>query len=1112
MGQRFSGYDAPGFVGVLIPDERIVPSAMRANTGTTGDSDYTEAAPRPGRPAWQAGEVATSSPTAGQLGPHMQPEASGAQAMARTLKVIDAGHPGAGCRVVQREALDSSAPWLGYSTPNAVLRAPVGVRVVSQIATGAVLAVGNQATCTTAEGEVLFAVSSSAGVDVWSYDPAAESLSAAVRAVDFDYPAGDVDEDDAGLAPHGYSGLPPAIALLLLPSGRLMLYVQSEEIGAGAATRLQTVLAAYSDDHGATWRIATLTATPALYPVSAFDVFKMSAVWDGAGVGLFLEVVFGVGNEGLVQFGSDSDGLTFREVSSWDGTGTRGRYHSAAADLATGVVVVSYVDPADSTLKVRRVGSVFESLLGVSAVTVGTGRTLHTYTELAADSLGALCLAYTDTGYRAIGVSRSEDGGATWTTYTEHTGIVVAGSSAVRQFSLAAVGPELVYWVCDVDSDDGTGLSFYRPWHAGGWAGVSMPRVVGTEPPQSGGWHRLYLPWQTPDLAGWNTTGAGPASIVADGLQISSGVALRYYEDTATRDVDDGLLAWWSLSLASGGSLTADEVTVRVRAQATGEQHGVVARFAVVAGDLTVRLIDENGGGTLGEATVGDASAPWRFLLALRRVASSGAAQVTVYAQAQASREWAVEIYAPAVASLSTGTPTSVVRFGHEVATSNTSHWGAFGFRDGTGRTSHASLSSPGMHDDLAINVIAGAPWTLAGAPLPASPGRLMLDADHGVWSDTGPGLRGDTWHLEIDSDYPVRAVHPDVDPSPRRAHRTVADNFDAVYAWEVEGGEAAHFGSPSHGLAVFGANVPELDYIAWNGSAWVTLATLDLSAGMTGLPYVRSGSQLRVDTASSSSGSQWIAADELVGSSVRLAVGEVRKVARNTAGAWTDDDTVRPILTLEGDVSGLPSTGTLDLWYTEGAVLVHDALSAYTRFGVRIPAESTADGYYTIGSIVLGPLVVLGTKYSRNRVIEHAANVEIFTAPDGTRSARTLGPVRRTVQASWVEGFDSTPIWASGPSPDYIDIGASGSSEPLAARGDATLLEGIYRRVGGPARPLVYIPRIPTGASSTSIAGRERVFYGRFNGPPVSRQTTLGDEVSSEVVRVAGFALAEEL
>lgn len=1127
MTTRDTIYDTAGFVALLLPDEEIIVSQLLDNDGTAGASDYTQSGRRPGVPVYDQAEVAITSTTAGDLSPSMALQTTGAQDTASYhVKVLRGGLPGEGCTLVQRAALDSTAPWKGGQTHNVLTYIHVADQIESSMPAGGAGIDGTRsyACCTSTDGTVIMALGTDGGqIRIVRYDPEARTVAAgAIIAADPTEAPGDIDEDTAFYSTelNGQDDL-QVVELLTLPSGRILMFALVIELGwTGATAAKRQLMMSYSDDDGQTWRTGSYLMLDQS-PATTGSQRKMRAcLGRGGTVLLIIEYTWDSGTTwGIMQFASADDGHTFTLVEDWQTEGGDGRHFDCVYDATTGMITVWYHNETDTQIEYRRIATPFSPLL-LSTATVHNNLTPDNITCWADDD-GTLYASWNNT--EDIEIARSTDGGATWNTFVRD--LLDRGLSDEFDWDVTAAKGVSVWMMADPAGDiaGASSRSFFLLLHSGGWDTLTHPQVKGTDPREleSFATGRQWIPWRLPGSYGWTKVGAGTSTLRTSnpfGVTLSTAAQQDYYEDTGTNDDADGVLCWFSVKTVSGGNVAARNVAVDVQIEDGGtDEWQVSIRFD----GAQVRMYDEVAAATIATANVDTATSRMEFKLAVRRWpnnSSATTAAATLYStNTPGSNKWTALISSPAglTRRVPGGASASHVWWGAIDSSTAESDWHFFLFGRHTGHVGRivTGTSDYGFFDDLALNPLQAVPYTLFGAPLPTLPARRWVASGLHIHGEGGPATRGDTYKIIPDADYPVRHIHPDVAASPRIPWRSTADNVVQRIGWSPAGGSSYQFGYPSAGLAMFNCNLPYVDWLGYTGGAWSTIGRLDFRGSMTGLAFSLSGAMVLVDTGTSVDGEQWIAHNELVGCTVKLddGLGNVvyRKIARNTEGAWTDRDTKRPVLVLASLDGTEPTSGTMDLWYREGALLKHNMSSGYTRYAIEIPAVQTADDYYQIGTIVMGTLVVFGNKYSRNRVIQTAPNYEITTALDGTRTGRQLGPARVIVEASWVEGVVTTPLWDSQPAPTYLSARTSGI--PFAARGDATILEGVVERLGGGARPCVYLPRVPVTASSggnqdkTFLAGRERVKLLRLLDV-VSRQTTLGSEVKDEVVTITGF------
>ena len=82
------------------------------------------------------------------------------------------------------------------------------------------------------------------------------------------------------------------------------------------------------------------------------------------------------------------------------------------------------------------------------------------------------------------------------------------------------------------------------------------------------------------------------------------------------------------------------------------------------------------------------------------------------------------------------------------------------------------------------------------------------------------------------------------------------------------------------------------------------------------------------------------------------------------------------------------------------------------------------------------------------------------------------------------------------------------------AAYNNAVLydLAGTMRLLGGPLRPVVYVPAVAKGTpDSVTLTGRDEAIYGRIVSP-IRLEAIVGDENTDEVWRWARLTIDEEV
>jgi hypothetical protein len=150
--------------------------------------------------------------------------------------------------------------------------------------------------------------------------------------------------------------------------------------------------------------------------------------------------------------------------------------------------------------------------------------------------------------------------------------------------------------------------------------------------------------------------------------------------------------------------------------------------------------------------------------------------------------------------------------------------------------------------------------------------------------------------------------------------------------------------------------------------SSWVTLASLDghttIAATGTQIPVV-SGNVITPD-GSTATADRYIQRHELVGS--RVAVSYTGgsgsspvylEITQNTEGYWTSVNDVRvPEMLASGLVGNVGTETGITFIPKRLTAVIHNVSTSYASWRLRIPAQSTKEGYFEIGSVVFGPFM----------------------------------------------------------------------------------------------------------------------------------------------------------
>tara|TARA_R110000824_G_scaffold88655_1_gene217896 strand:- start:4906 stop:6165 length:1260 start_codon:yes stop_codon:yes gene_type:complete len=382
-----------------------------------------------------------------------------------------------------------------------------------------------------------------------------------------------------------------------------------------------------------------------------------------------------------------------------------------------------------------------------------------------------------------------------------------------------------------------------------------------------------------------------------------------------------------------------------------------------------------------------------------------------------------------------------------------------------------------------------------------------------GISADqTGVAYAGDVHNIPIEYGYALtRALPLASPPSPRVGWRST-DETEATIAilFSHIKGSITDLGGDLLGVHLEGINWSAGKIQGYNGSAWVDLATIDTAADYDGLTFTRLGNAI---VPGASDAGFWSDRHEWAGARFKFTPptgGICRVISSSSSGDWYNAATGKhAALYLDDVVNTDPASGsTGKIWPTRATILIPLAGVNYSAIRLLITAsQGTAEGYYEVGQMVVGPVLMLADSYSWGRSIETQSGTTLQTSPDRIDRASVDAPARRVIEFGWTDGVDQTNVG---------DIVATGSAKsgalPLAAHGETIhAIEGAFRASDGPRRALVYLPNVTrlAGSSVATITRREATILVRALSD-VRRDTVVGDELTTELARLSSVVLEE--
>lgn len=1119
---------------ILVPDPRLT----YANSYSASLSSVTQAGPLPGVP-----QALTAT--------EMVLEATGAQSALTNLDDLRiqcqrAGQPGPdNGTFVWKYADESSTSWRGWDPPHSL----VAWESLDYTTTAsrwkyphAIRMINGSVGCVVLRGQSdLYFWTMTHSSTAWNSYVIASSVAA-----------------DSAV----YWGSP---TVLQLPSGRLLVFAP-DLVTISGSTNVQIDMY-YSDDNGATWALGQDGCLTDGIVSASYNTRRIRAAYLNGQILLIVWVSDQTGaedRERLWQYASDDLGATFTLVSQTEGysasTAADQRVSKGYQDITVvgGQFLVTYLKKRDSSYAdnvphYRRLGSAYQDLSAAAEdIAVQNTNVMEWCTtslgEFTAGELstwldedGILYMTGRDYAAGAADecyVQRSVDGGYTWAMVGPGSapGFGAAwwygrdGSKTPKGLAgVAAGGRAVVFHGFDSDTDNHDDSLCVA--YLGGYTNVNIPNRDDSQQSAASriGWEHTWLPFYEPDAvaAEWTrvVAGAPVASLTNATLTLTGtlGDTVVYSSATNTDAVESGVLAMLT------GYATATDTAGGVFLDVTVGGAGPVNwKIRVRIGPDAVELRDMNAGTQIATAS---ASTGVQVLVHLTGntgtpTATAGSVQAwyryanTTTGGNQSDRQWVFLGSSRNVQRNIVGAVANQVQFGLLSGVAQTTRIKMVQWSSGS--------SYVGVGLDLAARQVN--PTDLLGRGF--SPTPLYVDQGTKIAAVDGPAFRGDQWKIETRYEYGIENIFPDVSPSPRRHWRSTTTGTPVSIVWDVNPTLAAETRLLGGMIGLYLGNINFKDSSLWGydagGAAWVKIADIDAADGQTGLCFTRAGDECMPNAAvTGTPGRHWYTYHTLAGSYIKLDNGEqssvIRKIRYNSEGSWQRDvglaSSKLARLILEGVLAGDPTGGlgsTAQVW-SKDVFAAASVLDTYSRFKLLIPSQSTYEGYFRIGVAVLGHVAVLGQRWSNGRVLGNEHNVSVTTGRSGTRSARTLGPVRRTAEMAWVEGVDtSQTATATTPAPDYV-VGYTGSTTPLAAPSDTPwLVVGLSEAVGGATTPVVLLPRLDNLSGSTAVftqVNRNVMLYSRLVTDP-RLESILGEEWNSpgEVFQIATITAEEEV
>ena len=881
--------------------------------------------------------------------------------------------------------------------------------------------------------------------------------------------------------------------LLLLPSGRILLYAFTFD-----DANAQYQIAMWYSNDGTTW----VLGAPAVMPNPLFHLgfapTRLRVAYNpvNAHVVLLYEYAAGL----VKQFASRDIGCSFIQVA----TAMALTAHEIV--VVDGTFILGYPG-AGSLLGIKRTGSAFTSLDTITGALV-TAVTVSA-TELLLVPFGSAVYAYGITA--GLGWAVSSDGGLTWLLGAGTTGVqwAAGGIDIARHSGCAHRGRVVIIGNQTAPAANVNALTMLV---MGGYASVTLP-------PERKDQNVGKQSWWTNAWVGH----VAPATYMTD---TSVGVPV------VTRNANGS----WNVAAAFGVTASYDAPSVGTTTELIAECSVIVNNSGVFrlllaegtgntelevritgASPTTIGLWDVVAGTQIGSDITGITQGSRIDLLAAISV-RNGRAWYRVYSS-DSPRTW---LEVEDTSTLTVGATTSRVRMTVTLGDADLfSEWHLA-----------AGVTVVGVPTTIGNSLADGQsnPSGLFAHPLPASTPAYVNDGVS-IRGLDGPMLVGEAFNLEITHPYPIEAMIPAVQPSPRARWQAAAATADMSIAFELAAAAVdTHVGQDSIGLYLGSCNVHKLRLRGYDqGVGWTTLATIDRGSNVE---FLRFGHTLTPAISGSAVNGTYMARDELAGGYVLFVTGGlVRTIVGNTEGSWDNGaiDEKRPVIFLDQtEMTGAEATsGTISIVYPDTLTTVNLlGVNKYRAYQLLLSYTGSAaiappGGKFKIGVCVLGPMIVLGKPAERRVVHSYEPRVSTQEYPDGTTRTRVIAGTRRTVQIPLgvVDISTARPgaYPGSNADPDYVAGSTTALAEPLAHRRDLPLmLEGLCKQLDGSHTPVVWVPRWLRGGAIgnalTFYGQTVGMLYGRITGWPSYTQAGLGKLHESEVMQLGPLTIREEV
>ena len=933
-------------------------------------------------------------------------------------------------------------------------------------------------------------------------------------------------------------------ALCELPDGSIIcaFWVNSN------VENLAQIKISRSIDQGKTWSLVSSRALPEDIDTSStfgagnpgFDLDKITISANSSQVLLFAGLLNhneSQQNGNVVkQYGSTSEGMKFQEVATTSAT-TGNKFYFPDIVQFNDTFIISWIKSEDS-IAFTRLSNAFESIttkLGVypedvltpdgavaTSVSFSGGNRLNgAHKSMWLDTDGRIYLAYcTSPNQTKISGAFSDLQGVSFNNYgkkwelwgqktgsTEEPHMVLlqppAGTGAggiINITGCSGLGPQEIFFQFDPNGVNTYKHSIFR-LSMGGYSTINYPSLM--DYPQDQNRSYTTLDWIPIDLPSQNSvwtknTSGSPTETLTSKLSLSCGNTETISYSFVPTDKSAGIILHSQCSNIVGTSSTRGN-GVRVQIQEKTSTDTVYAE--VIIKNDSIFLYDAHAGYL---SPLASATGLSLTITDLILYVDNSSNKVSVYY----SESGNPRRYAKLSGSLTTNSSTTQkIEWGiiSSTGTARSADWHMISWSQG-------AAVGFGIDDSVLF-------------PRNYPPQGFSVSIEQGLQISTldGPARESETYTINTRYDTPIDRVLYPVAPNTSVVWRSdqIAGDPDAnnvpeeIIAWALDsnllGVQDSRPISDSVGIHLSNVNFRFFDVQKYSGGAWSTVGTYHNDIGGV-FNFTRNGNSL-ISTAANGT---FLHLDEAAGWRVLLddgvSVTLLRKVKANSEGVLANTSSKRAVLQLEDVKNTDPTSGTAYLIPDSFTLLLHN-IGTIAALRIRIKTQATKEGYFQIGQMVLGNLIIPASQYSRGRTIAFESDVTENISSNGVLRSQRTGKGGRIVRIAWTEGIDISALYESNANPDYYKAATGGLA--IAAEGSApTSMIGLVSMMTGSTDALVYLPSISHGASTSELINRYHDHVLCTMGNDVQIENIVGNESratgTGEVMRVGTVIFRE--